>query len=90
MRFLKGLVITLMITMILGVITVVWLLVTRMPDGRAQIPALPPDIVLPSGEVAQAVTFGQGWSAVVTTSQKLLVFDGRGTLVQTVDMAAQN
>ncbi len=88
MRFLKGLVILLMITMILGVITVVWLLVTRMPDGRAQIPALPPNIVLPQGEIAQAVTFGNGWSAVVTGSQKLLVFDGDGALVQSLDLAA--
>jgi hypothetical protein len=91
--FLKGLVTTLMITMILGVITVVWLLVTRMPDGRAQIPTLPPDIVLPAGQQAQAVTFGNGWSAVVTTSQNLLIYDGSGALVQSLDLgdlAAQN
>ncbi len=82
-----------MITMILGVIAVVYLLVTRMPDGRAQIPALPPDLVLPAGQKAQAVTFGQGWSAVVTTSQTLLIYDGKGVLVQTLDLgdlAAQN
>lgn len=93
LRFLKGLVITLMITMILGVIAVVYLLVTRMPDGRAQIPALPPDIVLPQGAVAEAVTFGAGWSAVVTTSQTLLIFDAKGALVHSVDLAdlaAQN
>lgn len=93
MRFLKGLVTTLTITMILGVITVVWLLVTRMPDGRAQIPALPPDIVLPEGQQAQAVTFGQGWSAVVTTSQNLLIYNDTGALVQSLDLgdlAAKN
>jgi len=79
--------------MILGVITVVWLLVTRMPDGRAQIPALPPDIVLPEGQQAQAVTFGQGWSAVVTTSQNLLIYNDTGALVQSLDLgdlAAKN
>ena len=93
MRFLKGLVTTLMITMILGVIAVVYLLVTRMPDGRAQFPALPPDIVLPVGQQAQAVTFGQGWSAVVTTSQNLLIYNANGALVQSLDLgdlAAQN
>jgi hypothetical protein len=82
-----------MITMILGVIAVVYLLVTRMPDGRAQIPALPPDIVLPAGQQAQAVTFGQGWSAVVTTSQNLLIYNANGALVQSIDLgdlAAQN
>jgi hypothetical protein len=86
LRFLKGLVTTLMITMILGVIAVVYLLVTRMPDGRAQIPALPPDIVLPKGAVAQAVTFGTSWSAVVTTSQTLLIYDAKGVLVQSLDL----
>ena len=35
LRLLKGLVMVLMVTMIVGVITVVWLLVTRMPDGNA-------------------------------------------------------
>jgi hypothetical protein len=75
-----------MITMILGVITVVWLLVTRMPDGRAQIPALPPDIVLPAGDVAQAITFGRGFSAVVTQGNSLLIFDAKGTLVQRLEL----
>ncbi|MDZ7905567.1 MAG: DUF6476 family protein [Cypionkella sp.] len=87
LRFLKGLVITLMITMILGVITVVWLLVTRMPDGRAQIPALPPNIVLPAGTQAQAVTFGKGFSAVVTDDNHLLIFDAKGDLVHQQDLA---
>jgi hypothetical protein len=93
LRFLKGLVITLMITMILGVITVVWLLVTRMPDGRAQIPALPPNIALPNGQTAQAITFGKGFSAVVTDANLLLIFDSRGNLHNSVelgDLAAQS
>jgi len=88
LRFLKGLVITLMITMILGVITVVWLLVTRMPDGRAQMPALPPGIVLPEGLRAQAVTYGAGFTLVVTDAQSLLMFDSAGTLRQTLPLAA--
>lgn len=87
LRFLKGLVITLMITMILGVITVVWLLVTRMPDGRVQMPALPPDIVLPGSQSARAVTYGAGFTMVVTDAQTLLVFDSTGTLRQTLPLA---
>ena len=57
-----------MITMIVGVIAVVATLVTRMPDGRVPLPDV---VTLPAGEVAQAVTIGQGWLAVVTQSQKV-------------------
>ena len=51
LRFLKGLVITLMITMILGVIAVVWALVTRMPDGRVQLPITGSGKVMPNQRV---------------------------------------
>lgn len=88
MRFLRGLVITLMITMILGVITVVWLLVTRMPDGRAQMPLIPSEISVPQGTKALAVTYGAGFTLVVTDAQTLLIFDAAGELRQTVDLPA--
>ena len=87
MRFLKGLVITLMITMILGVIAVVATLVTRMPDGSP--PVLPDAITLPEGELATAVTMGQGWFAVVTASQNILIFDRSGKLLQTVPLGGR-
>ena len=73
-----------MITMILGVIAVVATLVTRMPDSAP--PVLPDAIILPAGEVATAVTMGQGWFAVVTQSQNILIFDRSGKLLQTVSM----
>lgn len=76
----------LMVTMIVGVITVVWLLVTRMPDGNAA-PALPANLTLPDGLVAEAVTAGKGWFAVVTTDQQILVFGTDGTLKQKVQIA---
>jgi hypothetical protein len=85
LRFLKGLVITLMITMIVGVITVVWLLVTRMPDGSPSapmLPTLPAELTLPEGLTAEAVTFGKGWTAVVTTDQQILIFGPDGALGQ--------
>jgi hypothetical protein len=87
LRFLNGLVIALMITMIVGVITVVWVLVTRMPDARNFVPILPDQLILPPGEVATAVTMGSGWSAVTTLSQKILIFNSEGVLVQTVQVA---
>lgn len=85
MRFLKGLVITLMITMIVGVITVVGLLVTRMPDATTA-PALPDHITLPDGMTAEAVTMGKGWFAIVTSEQTLLIYTTEGSLRQTVDL----
>jgi hypothetical protein len=87
LRFLKGLVITLMITMILGVIAVVATLVTRMPDASP--PVLPDVLTLPAGEVALAVTIGKGWFAVVTETQNILVFDGTGKLLQTVPLGGK-
>lgn len=75
-----------MITMIVGVITVVVTLVTRMPDGRIAAPILPSTLALPVGEVVTAVTAGRGWTAVVTQSQKILIFDAAGKLQQTVQI----
>jgi Family of unknown function (DUF6476) len=85
LRLLKGLVMVLMVTMIVGVITVVWLLVTRMPDGNAApalIPVLPANITLPDGLVAEAVTAGKGWFAVVTSDHQILIIGEDGRLKQ--------
>ena len=87
LRLLKGLVIVLMITMIVGVITVVGLLVTRMPDGRALAPALPPNLALPEGAKAQAVTMGTGWIGVVTTDNRILIFTPDGAMRQELQIA---
>lgn len=74
LRFLKMLVIVLMITMIGGVIAVVTLLVTRLPDPSAA-PRLPEGLAMPEGAVAQAVTLGRGWVGVVTEDGRILFFD---------------
>lgn len=77
--------IVLTLTMIGGVITVVGLLVTRMPKAfGAEAPSLPAEFTLPEGTRAQAVTFGTGWVAVVTTDDRILIFDEGGTLRQEV------
>ena len=85
LRFLKALVIVLMITMIVGVITVVGLLVTRMPNANAVM--LPQDLKLPAGKTAQAVTMGKGWIGVVTSDNRFMLFDAAGQLLQ--DIALQ-
>jgi Family of unknown function (DUF6476) len=85
LRFLKGLVIILTLTMIVGVITIVALIVTRMPGAmRASLP-MPDQITLPDGAKAQAFTQGTAWYAVVTTDDRILVYSrASGALVQEI------
>lgn len=85
LRLLKWLVIALTLTMIGGVITVVALLVTRMPQAFSSVaPSLPEGFALPEGTQAQAVTFGEGWVAVVTGDDRILIFGRDGRLRQEV------
>ena len=86
LRLLKWLVIVLTVTMIGGVITVVGLLVTRMPMLAAA-PALPATLSLPKGAVAAAVTMGGDWIAVVTTDNRILIFNRAGKLRQEIAVA---
>jgi hypothetical protein len=58
-------------TLILGITAIVALLVIRLAPGPA-LPPLPPEVRLPVGESARAVTLGDGWLAVVTVDD-----DGR-------------
>ena len=89
LRLLKWLVILLTLTMIGGVITVVGLIVTRMPEAfSTSTPQVPTELALPAGAKAAAVTFGKGWTAVVTTDNHILVFGADGKLRQDVDLSA--
>lgn len=82
LRFLKWLVTVLTATMILGVLTIVVLLVIRLQTPAV---ALPSEIVLPDGAVATAFTQGDGWFAVVTADDRILIFDqAGGSVVQEV------
>ena len=88
LRLLKWLVIILTVTMIGGVITVVGLIVTRMPQAfSASGPDVPANLRLPAGTEAAAVTFGTGWVAVVTLDDRILVFGRDGSLRQEVRIA---
>lgn len=72
-----------MVTMIVGVITVVGLLVTRMPGASTE-PLLPSEIKLQDGATAMAVTMHADWIAVVTADNRILIFNHDGTLRQEV------
>ncbi len=91
LRFLKALVIVLTLTMIGGVITVVGLLVTRMPQAfGSTAPRLPDSIALPAGTEARAVTFGTGWIGVVVAAEggeRFLVYAPDGRLRQQMRLA---
>jgi hypothetical protein len=64
---------------------VVGLLVTRMPQAFSAPPlALPEGFALPEGAKPQAVTFGDGWIAVVTEDDRILIFGRDGGLRQEV------
>ncbi|NEX47389.1 DUF6476 family protein [Pseudotabrizicola algicola] len=82
LRLLKWLVIVLTATMIVGVITVVGLLVTRMPDLGPM--ALPDQITLPDGARPAAVTLGQGFILVVTEDDRILMFGRDGSFRQEI------
>ena len=70
--------------MIVGVITVVGLLVTRMPDISPL--ATPDQLALPDGARAAAVTMGRDFIAVVTEDDRILIFGRDGALRQEVDV----
>jgi sugar lactone lactonase YvrE len=45
---------------------------------------VPAELSLPDGAKPAAITFGSGWTAVVTTDERILIFDSNGLLLQEV------
>ncbi|MEZ5778013.1 MAG: DUF6476 family protein [Paracoccaceae bacterium] len=85
LRFLKLLVSVLAGTMILGLITIIALLVIRLPAAVTPPPTIPDGLALPDGAQAAAVTAGRGWVAIVTDGEEILIFDAKtGELRQRV------
>ncbi len=84
LRFLRQLVTVLTAVMIGGLLLVVGLIVTRF---YGQGPDMPASITLPNGSEATAFTRGEGWYAVVTGHQSILIFDDvTGQLKQTIEI----
>ena len=72
LRYLKALVTILTVTMILGFLTIVALFVMRFAEmNKAE---LPDEITLPDGARATAFTRGEGWFAVVTDEDEILIY----------------
>lgn len=76
LRFLKLLVTTLTAVMILGLLAIVWLLVTRL--GAPPLPALPDSVQLPDGATPAAITFARDWLVVVTDQGTILLYPASG------------
>ncbi len=84
LKFLRRLVTTLTVVMIGGLVVVITLLVIRLSDDG---PRFPNEITLPNGVTAEAVTFGNGWVAVVTEDQRILILDpDTSALRQEIDL----
>jgi len=85
---LRNLVTALLAVMICGFLVLIALFVIRFPAPAAG-PDLPDTIALPAGQSAVALTHGQGWYAVVTDADEILIFDaGTGRLRQRVQVTA--
>lgn len=87
LRLLQWLVIGLTASLIGGVITVIWLLVTRLPEAfpaPALPAAVPPGLTLPAGATAAAVTLAADWIGVATTDGRLFIFNRDGSLRQEI------
>ncbi|MEI4233654.1 DUF6476 family protein [Roseovarius sp. D22-M7] len=88
LKFLARLVTVLTATMIVGVLVIVGLLVTRLQRAGPPSLTLPAEITLPDDATARAVTMGSDWYAVVTTRDRILIFDRTtGEIRQTVQIA---
>ncbi len=71
-RLLRRLVLTLTVVMIIGITVITVLLTARLLQSE---PTLPDYIKLPNGVSATNFTIGSDWLGVVTSDDRLLIFD---------------
>ena len=84
LRYLRLLVTVLTATMILGLLVIIALFVIKFSEARPRL-ALPEQIALPEGATATAFTRGDGWYAVVTDDERILIYGAKtGKLVQEI------
>ena len=85
-KYLRRLVTLLTATMIIGFIVIIALFVTRFSGGDVtNFPKLPNTITLPDGTEPTAFTQGSDWIAIVTTDDRILIYDrATGALRQTI------
>ncbi len=87
LRFLRLLVTGLTATMVAGLLVLIVLFVTRFPTAPAPLPDV---IRLPDGTAAQAFTATPGWYAVITTDDRILIYNrADGQLRQEISVQAE-
>ncbi len=87
LRLLRWLVTGLTATMIVGLLAIVALLVILVNRDSV---TLPDQIALPAGVEARALTIGPNWLAVVTSDDRILIYDDQGErLLQEVVIEGQ-
>lgn len=85
LRFLRLLVTILTITMICGIITLVFLIVIKMKDLNNDFSInIPKEIILPDNKVAKAFTISTDWYAIVTESNEILIYDSNTNNIKQV------
>ena len=85
LRYLKWLVTVLTVTMIGGFLTIVALFVMRFSEMNTA--EVPDEIVLPAGAKATAFTRGEGWFAIVTEDDEILIYSRvTGNLRQRIEI----
>ncbi|WP_338048955.1 DUF6476 family protein [Paracoccus salipaludis] len=82
LAWLRRLVTGLAVVMGLGMVAVAAILWVRL--SQPPLPELPPQLALPEGASAAAVTFGRDWTVVVTEAGEVLLYDRSGALRQRV------
>lgn len=88
LRLLKHLVTGLTAVLVIGLITIIALLVIRLPAALEPPLPLPETILLPQGARPYAVTQGRSWVAVITDDDRILIYDPRsGALMQETRIA---
>ena len=80
LRFLKTLVTTLTVTMIVGLIVLIGVVVMRF-NAEGALP-LPDAIALPAGATPTAITRGTDWIGVVTDDGRILIYSLDGTTLR--------
>ncbi len=92
LRTLRKLVNVMTVVFILGFITIVIVIVMQFTRTQtvAMGPAVPELITIPSNETTSAVTFGNGWVALVTVdfdgAERIRTFTPEGYPLQTMDI----
>ena len=90
LRNLRILVTVFTVSMILGILTILALVVIKIAQPAPAPLPRPPQVTLPYGETAQAVTQGRDWFAIVTYDrdnvERIRIFNADGSPRQTVDI----